>query len=106
MTTAARPAPAEAPAAPPRLNRAQRRRQEKLRKARPAPPPVAVAETAADGSDAAFRERAIKTFAATFAQAPPHLHAALDRLTPQQRLALIERCWPKDEEFDASPQGP
>jgi hypothetical protein len=113
---AAQPAPAAAapaaqPQAQPKLNRAQRRRQEKLRKAKPAKPapppaPPATAETAADGSDAAFRERAIKTFAATFAAAPPHLRDALDRLTPQQRLALIEQCWPEDEAFDESPQGP
>jgi hypothetical protein len=104
----AQAAPAAQPQAQPKLNRAQRRRQEKLKKARPAkpaPPPVATAPEAGD-SDAAFRERAIKTFAATFAAAPPHLRAALDRLTPQQRLALIDQCWPKDEAFDESPQGP
>jgi hypothetical protein len=97
-----------APAPQPKLNRAQRRRQEKLKKARPAKPqpaPPAAAPEAKD-SDAAFRERAIRTFAATFAAAPPHLRDALDRLTPQQRLALIERCWPEGEEFDESPQGP
>jgi hypothetical protein len=110
IVAAANPTPAAAPQpqAQPKLNRAQRRRQEKLKKARPAKPvpqPVA-ADTDADQSDAAFRARAIKTFAATFAAAPPHLHAALDGLTPQQRLALIEQCWPEDEEFDASPQGP
>jgi hypothetical protein len=103
---AAQAAPAAQPQ--PKLNRAQRRRQEKLRKARPAsqPAPPATAETAADGSDAAFRERAIRTFAATFAAAPPHLRDALDRLTPQQRLALIEQCWPEDEDSEESPQGP
>jgi hypothetical protein len=102
---AAQPAPAPQPQ--PKLNRAQRRRQEKLRKARPAKPaPQPTVAPTADDADAAFRERAIKTFAATFAAAPPHLRAALDRLTPQQRLALIEQCWPEDEDFDELPQGP
>jgi hypothetical protein len=68
------------------------------------PPPELAAEP--DETPEAFRARAIKLFAATFAAAPPHLHAALERLTPRQWLALIDHCWPKDDAFDELPQGP
>ena len=104
---AAEPAPEPRPEPPaaPKLNRAQRRRQEKLGKGRPAPKPVAVAAPAED-PDAAFRARALKSFEATFAEAPAHVRAAIERMTPEQKQALVDWSWPEDEAFDENPQGP
>jgi len=100
-------AEAPAPQPEPKLNRAQRRKLEKLRRSRPATPAAkpAAAEPAEE-SAAAFRARALQSFKATFAQAPPHLRAVLERMTPEQKQALVDRCWPEDDEFDQSPQGP
>lgn len=99
-----RPEPAVQPEQP-KLNRAQRRRLEKVGKGKPAPKPVAVAEPAED-SDAAFRARAAKAFAATFAAAPPQVRAAIRQMTPGQKQALVDWSWPDDSSFDENPQGP
>ena len=101
------PAPQPMPQAEPKLNRAQRRRLEKIRKGKPAKaqPRPAAAEPVEE-SDAAFRARAAKTFAATFAAAPPQVRAAIGRMTPERKQALVEGCWPQDEETEEIPQGP
>ena len=89
-------------------NRAQRRRQAKLEKAGPAKaaPAAVPASAPEEESDAAFRARAWKSFEATFASAPPHVRAVIERMTPQQRQALADSCWPEDDEMEAVPQGP
>ena len=101
------PRPQAEPHGEPKLNRAQRRRLEKIRKGKPAKP-VAAAPPAgpAEESDAAFRARAAKTFEATFAAAPPRVRATIERMTPEQKQALVDRCWPVEDAFDESPQGP
>ncbi len=101
------PAPQAEPPVQPKLNRAQRRRLEKIGKAKPAKP-VAVTPPAEpmEESDAAFRVRAAKTFAATFAAAPPQVRAAVARMTPEQKQALIDGCWPEDDGAEETSQGP
>ncbi len=98
------PAPQPEPPVQPKLNRAQRRRLEKLKKAKPAktqPRPAAAEE-----SPEAFRARAAKTFAATFAAAPPQVRAAVARMTPGQRQALVDGCWPQEDGAEETSQGP
>ncbi len=100
--------PKPEPRTEPKLNRAQRRRLEKIGKgkpAKPAPKPAAVVQPTEE-SDAAFRARALKTFEATFAAAPPQVRAAIERMTPEQKQALVDWSWPEDESFDEIPQGP
>ena len=90
----------------PKLNRAQRRRLEKIRKGKPAKAqPRPVVSEPAEETDAAFRARAAKTFAATFAAAPPQVRAAIGRMTPERKQALVEGCWP-EEDGEEQPQGP
>ena len=96
-----------APQAEPKLNRAQRRRLEKIRKGKPAKAvPVAPTAEPAEETDAAFRARAVKTFEATFAAAPPQVRAAIGRMTPERKQAIVEGCWPQDDETEEIPQGP
>ena len=100
--------PQPEPPVQPKLNRAQRRRLEKIRKAkpaRPAPKPAAAVQPTEE-SDAAFRARAAKAFAATFAAAPPQVRAAVARMTPEQKQAMVDGCWPEEDGFDEIPQGP
>lgn len=101
------PAPQPMPQAEPKLNRAQRRRLEKLKKAKPAKAqPRPVVSEPVEESDAAFRARAAKIFAATFAAAPPQVRAVIEGMTPERKQALVEGCWPQDDETEEIPQGP
>ncbi len=102
------PAPQAEPPVQPKLNRAQRRRLEKIGKgkpAKPAPKPAAVIQPTEE-SDAAFRVRAAKTFAATFAKAPPQVRAAVGRMTPGQRQTMVDGCWPEEDGAEETSQGP
>ena len=90
----------------PKLNRAQRRRLARVGKARPVKPAKPAAPESGEESAAAFRARAARTFEATFATAPPHVREVLGRLSPEQRMALADRCWPEDEDGEQYPQGP
>ena len=100
----AEPAPTPEPRPEPKLNRAQRRRLEKVRRNKPGKPAAKPAAPApAEESDAAFRARAWKSFEATFANAPPQMRAAIGRMTQEQKEALAYGCWPRGEETEAIP---
>ena len=47
----------------------------------------------------------MKTFEATFAKAPPPVRAMIQRMTPEQKQALVDGCWP-EEDSEEQPQGP
>ncbi len=64
----------------------------------PAQPPEQPGPAAKDEADVAFRAQAMAMFDGTFAEAPPEFRAILEAFTPEQRLALLARCWPEGEE--------
>ena len=65
---------------------------------RPLPDEAYDQPEAAPADDDAFRAQAMAMFDVTFAEAPPEFRAVLEAFTPEQRLALLARCWPEGEE--------
>jgi hypothetical protein len=84
-----------------------RRKAETETAARPlvSPEPEPAAE--AEETDAASDARAVAMLNETLAQAPPEIRELLSSFSQDELWALVERCWPSEDELgQAQPQGP